>query len=979
MATPSSFFLSLILSLMIHFSASINTSDQSTLLIIKNHLLTTNPHNFLSKNWSTTTSICSWIGVTCYSRQHRVTSLNISNMGLSATVPSQLGNLSFLDSLYMNNNNFHGNLPHELSRLQRLSVINLKNNNLTGFIPPSFFNISKLERLILSSNLLEGSISPQIGNLTNLKAFVATDNRFSEAIPSEIGSLKMLEFLYLGQNRFEGEIPQEMSNLYSLKIMDLNTNRLSGSLPAGIFNISSLENIYVTSNNLSGSLPSTMGNNLPNLKQLFLNYNSLTGNIPESISNSSKLITISMHSNEFGGPIPVSFGNLKSLDCLHLYENNLSNGASDQELSFITSLTNCPKLRDVAVNNNPLDGFLPTSIGNLSTSLRRFYASSCKIKGQLPDEVGNLSHIVNLHLGNNEFSGFFPNSFRGLQSIQGLWLWNNKIRGSFPTSLCGLPALSTLDLSHNQISGPIPDCIGSVTSLRKVRLDSNRLTSRIPSTLWNLKDVLILDLSSNSFSGNLPQQVENLKVATDINLSRNEFTGLIPAAYGSMQNLINFSLGSNKLQGSIPESFGRMISLERLDLSDNDLSGEIPKTLQSLKSLKYFNVSFNRLRGEIPPFNNSTSQFYESNEALCGDPRLNVQLCRSTSSNKKKLIVVLSVMIGSLILMTIFVVSWIMRRRRKEASSESDPEFQSSIGERFSHRQIQQGTDGFSQANLLGSGSFGSVYRASFEKGVVVAVKVFNLELEYAGKSFKTECEMLSNLRHRNLTKVISACSNLDFKALILEYMHKGSLEQWLYSDGYFLDIMQRIDIMIDVASALEYLHHGYHKPVIHCDLKPSNILLDRDMVGRVTDFGITKLLGEDQSIVHTQTLATIGYMAPEYGREGLVSSACDVYSYGIVLMETFTGRRPSDDMFGGESSLRSWVSASLPDSMDGVVDSKLMRDEESHFNEKMECVSKVMGLAMNCTVDAPRERMKMKDVLISLKKIKLHYTAILG
>lgn len=649
-------------------------------------------------------------------------------------------------------------------------------------------------------------------------------------------------------------------------MVDLSENRMGGSIPAGIFNISSLESVDMTSNNFSGTLPSTMGNNLSNLEYLFLNNNSLTGNIPESISNSSKLITISLHSNKFGGPIPVSFGNLKLLDCLHLYKNNLSNGASDQELSFITSLTNCPKLRDFAVSDNPLDGFLPTSIGNFSSSLKRFYATRCKIKGHLPDEVGKLSHIVNLALGNNEFSGFFPNTFGGLQSLQGLWLGNNKIR-SFPTSLCGLPALSTLDLSHNQISGPIPDCIGSVTSLREVHLNSNRLTSRIPSTLWDLKDVLILDLSSNSFTGNLPQQVENLKVATDINLSKNEFTGFIPDNYGSMQNLINFSLGSNKLQGSIPESFGRMISLEWLDLSDNDLSGEIPKTLQGLKSLKYFNVSFNRLRGEIPsggPFKNFTSQSYESNEALCGNPRLNMQRCHSSSSNRTRLIVALSVIIGSLILTTIFVISWIMMRsRRKGVSSGPDSEFQSSTGERFSLRQIQQGTDGFSQANLLGSGSFGSVYRASFEKGVVVAVKVFNLELENAGKSFKTECEMLSNLRHRNLTKVISACSNLDFKALILEYMHKGSLEQWLYSKAYFLDIMQRLDIMIDVASALDYLHCGYLKPVIHCDLKPSNILLDRDMVGRVTDFGITKLLGEDQSIVHTQTLATIGYMAP--------------------------------------------------------------------------------------------------------------------
>lgn len=110
-----------------------------------------------------------------------------------------------------------------------------------------------------------------------------------------------------------------------------------------------------------------------------------------------------------------------------------------------------------------------------------------------------------------------------------------------------------------------------------------------------------------------------------------------------------------------------------------------------------------------------------------------------------------------------------------------------------------------------------------------------------------------------------------------------------------------------------------------------------------------------------------------------MVSSACDVYSYGIVLMETFTGRRPSDDMFGGESSLRSWVSASFPDKLEGVVDCRLMREEEWNFSEKMECVSLMMGLAMDCTVECPKERMEMKNVLTALKKIKLRLAAILG
>ncbi|KAH9747804.1 protein kinase domain-containing protein [Citrus sinensis] len=122
----------------------------------------------------------------------------------------------------------------------------------------------------------------------------------------------------------------------------------------------------------------------------------------------------------------------------------------------------------------------------------------------------------------------------------------------------------------------------------------------------------------------------------------------------------------------------------------------------------------------------------------------------------------------------------------------------------------------------------------------------------------------MRRIRHRNLAKIVSSCSNPGFKALILQYMPQGSLEKWLYSHNYLLNIEQRLDIMIDVACALEYLHQGYSTSIIHCDLKPSNVLLDDDMVAHLGDFGIAKLLDGVDSMKQTMTLATIGYMAPE-------------------------------------------------------------------------------------------------------------------
>ncbi|KAL8511694.1 hypothetical protein ACS0TY_018208 [Phlomoides rotata] len=184
------------------------------------------------------------------------------------------------------------------------------------------------------------------------------------------------------------------------------------------------------------------------------------------------------------------------------------------------------------------------------------------------------------------------------------------------------------------------------------------------------------------------------------------------------------------------------------------------------------------------------------------------------------------------------------------------------------------------------------------------------------------------------------------------------------------LDVMQRLNIMIDVASALEYLHHGYSTPIVHCDLKPNNVLLDEDMVAHVCDFGIAKLLGDGESIVLTNTLATLGYIAP-----GHVSTRCDVYSYGVMLMEIFTRKRPSEDMFGGELSLKNWVESLLPQSPHEVIDSNLLHHDDEHFHKVVQCISSsVLELALKCTTESPRNRIHMKEALLALHKIKQQF-----
>jgi len=312
--------------------------------------------------------------------------------------------------------------------------------------------------------------------------------------------------------------------------------------------------------------------------------------------------------------------------------------------------------------------------------------------------------------------------------------------------------------------------------------------------------------------------------------------------------------------------------------------------------------------------------------------------------------------------------------------------------EKITYEDIAKATNGFSPVNMVGLGSFGAVYKGilPFEDDPV-AIKVFNLSKYGAPKSFIAECEALRNTRHRNLLKVITLCSTVDptgsdFKAIIFQYMPNGSLERWLHPEdhGYdkqrVLSLGERINIALDIAYALDYLHNQCANPVIHCDLKPSNVLLDLEMTAYVGDFGLAKFMcaSSTAASANSTSLAnlkgSIGYIAPEYGMGGQISAKGDVYSYGVLLLEMFTGHCPTDQKFEDGLSLHKHVATMFPHAMADILDPNMLQNDlDGGENSEMmqRCVVPMVNLGLLCSMASPRDRLGMEQVSTAILDIK--------
>ncbi|KAK3422609.1 hypothetical protein EUGRSUZ_G03049, partial [Eucalyptus grandis] len=956
--------------------------------------ITEDPLKVLS-SWNGTVDLCQWYGVTCSRRHHnRVTILDLNSYKLSGSISPHIGNLSFLRILRLYNNSFHHEIPPQIGRLHRLRILSLANNSLAGEIPRNTSSCHNLLGIGLSRNQLSGEVPPEIGSMVKLQWLYLGGNNLTGSVPSSIGNLSSLEELALFLNYLGGSLPWALGQLTKLRSLGLLQNQLSGTIPLSLYNLSSLVVFDVGLNQIHGSLPTTIGFVLPNLEFFSVSQNQFVGSIPQSLSNNAtNLHILELASNKLLGNVP-SFQSLHNLQKLQLDGNHLGSGGSG-ELSFLCSLTNSTGLIWLIISENRLGGLLPDCIGNLSTGITVLELGVNPIVGEIPRAIGNLVNLEVLGIENTFLSGAIPFDVGNLQNLTYLALSNNNLSGVIPSFLRNNKLIRLL-LDGNHFHGHIPSSLDKCRSLTDLDLSDNNLSGSIFPVV---KTLLYLNLSHNHLNGGLPMQIGQIEHLNTLDISSNIFSGEIPSSLGDCDGLIVLKVKDNQFQGTIPQSFSSLRSIEKLDFSNNNLSGEIPKFLETFDFLEMLDLSYNNLKGMLPTegvFKNTSATFITGNNKICGGiPEFRLPNCISKHSKRKgvvhKLKFTLPVFLGLLgvVLALVYVyVCWLMKKKTKEPTLSSI----SDNWQNLSYGTLLKATNGFSSTNLIGVGSFGSVYKGLLqENGINVAVKVLNLMHHGALKSFKAECEALKRIRHRNLLKVLTICSGTDyqgndFKALVYEFMVNGSLEEWLHPSpipanangpSKNLSLIQRIKISIDISFALDYLHNQCHNTIVHCDLKPSNVLLDAEMVGHVGDFGLTKIILESTSQMSTNISSiglrgTIGYTAPEYGMGSAVSAEGDVYSYGILLLEMFTGIRPTAEIFKENLNLHIFVEKALPKRVLEITDPILVQEVESYAGESrkstlQDCLLMIYGIGIACSVEVLGERMSITDVATRL------------
>ncbi|KAJ8568028.1 hypothetical protein K7X08_020750 [Anisodus acutangulus] len=906
---------------------------------------------------------CNWTGVTC-NNNAGVVAVNLSGASLAGPFPIFLCHLTSLSSLSLSNNLINSTLPLSISRCRSLTYLDLSQNLLGGTIPDTIADLPYLRYLDLSGCYFSGNIPASFGRFRELETLILTENILTGKVPAVLGNVTSLKTLELAYNPFSpGHFPQELGNLTNLESLWLSMCNLVGSIPRSVEKLSRLTNFDVSNNGLVGTIPSTIFQ-LNNIVQMELYNNSLTGVLPMGWSNLTKLRRLDVSTNKLTGTIPDELCELP-LESLNLFENQFDG-------LFPESIAKSPNLYELKLFSNRFSGSLPSEIGK-NSALQYLDVSHNKFSGKIPETLCEMGALEDLIMISNSFSGSIPASLGNCRSLLRVRFRANQLFGEVPTEFWSLPQVYLLDLFGNAFSGNISHMISGAKNLSNLQISRNKFSGVIPSEIGKLRNLVEFSASHNELTGEIPGTLVHLGQLGTLDLSFNELSGEIPLGIHTMKQLNELNLANNGFSGEIQDELGTLPVLNYLDLSGNYFSGEIPLSLQNLK-LNKLNLSNNRLSGTVPAFFDKGvyRNSFLGNPGLCQGV---FGLCPTKGGRQHKgylwALRAIYTVAGFVFLVGIAMFIWKYQKFQKIKKGITMTKWTSFHKLGFSEFEIPDGLD---EANVIGNGASGRVYKAVLSNGEAVAVKklwekTVKDETPY-GDEFEIEVETLGKIRHKNIVRLWCCCDTGDSKLLVYEYMPNGSLGDLLHScKAKLLDWPLRFKIALDAAEGLSYLHHDCVPPIVHRDVKSNNILLDGEFGAKISDFGVAKIVKpvskggvESMSVI----AGSCGYIAPEYAYTLHVNEKSDIYSFGVVILELVTGRRPVGPEFG-EKDLATWVRMTLNEKgVDQLLDPNLNSSFKGH-------ICKILDVGLRCLNHIPANRPSMRRV-VKMFQESVHY-----
>ncbi|XP_010499484.1 PREDICTED: probable LRR receptor-like serine/threonine-protein kinase At1g29720 isoform X3 [Camelina sativa] len=806
---------------------------------------------------------------------------------------------------------------------------------------------------------MEWSSLPYLKSISSLCA-----NRLSGDIPKGLGKFINLTLLTLEANQFSGTIPKELGNLVNLQGLGLSSNQLVGGLPKTLARLKKLTNLILSDNLLNGSIPEFIGK-LSQLQRLELYASGLRGPIPDSIFYLENLIDLRISDTAAGlGHVPQIAS--KSLTHLILRNLNLSG-------PIPTSLWDLPSLMTLDLSFNRLTGEIPA----YATAPRYTYLAGNMLSGKV--ETGAfLTASTNIDLSYNNFT--WSPMCKERKNINTYESSHSRNR------LTRLLPCSAIKQCHNYSRSLHINCGGPNVTIENSRgkflyqgdnYGPIGSAMNYHSTNWgfsNTGDFMDDGITEDTYSVSSESAV-SAKYPELYQTARRSPLSLAYFAFCFENGSYNVKLHFAEIQFSDEEPYIRLakrvfnIYIQgKLIWEDFNIREEANGTHREVVREVNTTVTDNTLeirlywagkgtmiipqRGYYGSLISAIS-VCPSSESECGVPLQILPVKKDHKPTKYPLILGLAVSLAFLLLVLLCWIKCVSNANAAERGS-------------FSLRQLKVATDNFNPLNKLGEGGFGSVYKGRLPDGTMIAVKKLSSKSHQGNKEFVTEIGMIACLQHPNLVKLYGCCVEKNQLLLVYEYLENNCLSDALFGRSSLkLEWRTRHKICVGIARGLAFLHEDSAVKIIHRDIKGTNVLLDKDLNSKISDFGLARLHEDDQSHITTRVAGTIGYMAPEYAMRGHLTEKADVYSFGVVAMEIVSGKNNAKYMPDDECCV-------------GLLDWAFMLQKKGNFTEildpRLEGMFNVMEaermikVSLICSNKSPTLRPSMSEVVKMLE-----------